>query len=102
IWKVTFKTINSTTLLLPAWAKCLEDLYIPYWIIPRDVQTHWNLTYDMLAFTYEHWKAINKFTGDRGNDLQQYELKENEWMVVKQLCDILEVHFEFHGMLGHC
>jgi hypothetical protein len=45
----------------------------------------------MLSFVYEHRKALDKFTADRGNDLRQFELKENEWNVVKQLCDILEV-----------
>jgi hypothetical protein len=89
---VAFKTVHLTTLLLPAWAKCLEDLKIPYHIIPQDVQTRWNSTYDMLIFTYKHQKAFDNFTGDRGNDLHQFELKENDWGLVKQLCDILEVH----------
>jgi hypothetical protein len=76
--------IHLTTLLLPAWVKCLEDLDIPYQIIPQDVQTRWNSTYDMLSFAYEHQNTINKFTGERGNDLRKFKLKENEWNIVRQ------------------
>ena len=39
IRKLAFKTINSTTLLLPAWARCLEDLGLQLKLIPRDVTT---------------------------------------------------------------
>jgi hypothetical protein len=51
----------------------------------------------MLIFAYKNRKAIDNFTGDRRNDLWQFELKEDEWKIVKQLCDILEVCSRFHG-----
>ncbi|KDR81145.1 hypothetical protein GALMADRAFT_1122685 [Galerina marginata CBS 339.88] len=91
IRKIAFKTIHSTTLLLPAWAKCLEDLNIPYRIIPRDVQTRRNSTFDMLWFAYEHQKAIDKFTGDRKKRLAAVRTEGKRLGWVKQLCDILEV-----------
>lgn len=98
IRKLAFKTINSTTLLLPAWARCLEELELELKLIPRDVTTRWNSTYDMLNFVLEHRKAIDNYTGDRRNDLRGFELTVEEWRVVKQLCGILEVS-SFHGML---
>ena len=91
IRKLAFKTINSTTLLLPAWAHCLEDLELELKLIPCDVTTWWNSTYDMLSFVLEHQKAIDNYTGDQKNELQGFELTVEEWEVVKQLCDILEV-----------
>ena len=98
IRKLAFKTINSTTLLLPAWAEYLEDLELELKLIPRDVTTRWNSTYNMLCFVLEHRKAIDNYTGNRQNDLRGFELTVKEWGVVKQLCEILEVS-SFHGML---
>lgn len=61
-------------------------------LIPRDVTTRWNSTYDMLKFILEHRKAIDKFTADKDNDLRPFELSREEWKVIKQLCDILQVN----------
>jgi len=41
-------------------------------------------------------------TSSSGNNLWQFESMENEWNVVKQLCDILEVGLKIHGLLSHC
>ena len=60
-------------------------------IIPRDVTTRWNSTYDMLNFALEYRKAIDVLTGDRQNQLRNYELSEREWTIAKQLCDVLKV-----------
>jgi len=60
-------------------------------LIPRDVRTRWNSTYDMLCFILEHKKAYRRFTADDSNDLQDYELKADKWEVVEQLCKILAV-----------
>ena len=53
----------------------------------------------MLSFVWEHRKAIDDYTGDCRNDLRQFELTAEEWKVVKQLCDILEVTLSIHGPL---
>jgi hypothetical protein len=52
--KLAFKIVNSTTKLLPAWKKQLEEIELAICIMPRDVTTRWNSTYDMLSFAYEH------------------------------------------------
>ena len=89
--KIAFKVINSSTLILPAWREMLEELKMKDRIIPRDVTTRWNSTYDMLRFALEYRKAIDILTADRNNDLQSYELSEREWTIAAQLCDILKV-----------
>ena len=89
--KIAFKVINSSMLILPAWREMLKELKMKDRIIPHDVATCWNLTYDMLRFALEYRKAIDILTADRNNDLQSYELSEQEWTIAAQLCDILKV-----------
>lgn len=60
-------------------------------IMPRDVSTRWNSTYEMLKFAYLYRKAIDKITGERAMKLRDYELLESEWETVKQLRDSLKV-----------
>jgi hypothetical protein len=56
-------------LLLPAWRKLLKELGMSDRIIPCDVTTHWNSTYDMLKFALEYQKAIDMLTVDKQNKL---------------------------------
>jgi hypothetical protein len=58
--------------------------------MPRDVATRWNSTYDMLVFALEYRKVIDEISSDR--DMRKYELDEEEWELVQQLCDVLAVH----------
>jgi len=44
----------------------------------------------MLIFALEYRKAIDEISGDR--EMRKYELEEEEWRIVQQLCDLLEVH----------
>jgi len=83
---------NSTTILLPHWIQLLEDLEndaslsnpLAIWMMP-----HWNLTYNMIIFALEYHLAIDEISGDR--DIRKYELLEEEWELVQQLCDVLGV-----------
>ncbi len=45
----------------------------------------------MLCFAIEYCAAIKKITAERGNNLRQFELTEEEWTVAKELRDILKV-----------
>lgn len=83
--------MHSTTILLPAWKETLEDLEYRIKIMPRDVATRWNSTFDMLRFSVEYRKAIEEITSDRKNDLRQFELSEDEWSIVEELKGTLEV-----------
>jgi len=58
-------------------------------MMPHDVSTHWNSTYGMLVFALEYHEAIDGITGDR--EMRKYELWEEEWELVQQLCDVLKV-----------
>ena len=60
-------------------------------IMPRDISTCWNSTYDMLKFAYLYREAIDRITGDRAMKLRDYELSESEWETVKELQDSLKV-----------
>ena len=83
--------VHSSTVLLPAWKKCVAALQLKGRIMPRDVTTRWNSTYDMLSFAVTYRKAIEEFTSDRKNDLREYELTVSEWDIVIELCDLLKV-----------
>ena len=60
-------------------------------MMPHDVATCWNLTFDMLDFAVEHITAINTITADHDMKLRQYELTKNDWGIAHQLRDILNV-----------
>ncbi|KAJ6615961.1 hypothetical protein B0H10DRAFT_1800597 [Mycena sp. CBHHK59/15] len=51
---VAKKTINSSTLLLPAWKKVVSDCELPAKILPRDMKTRWNSTYDMIIAALQY------------------------------------------------
>lgn len=71
--------------MLPAWKACLEDLNLAIKIMPHDVSTRWNLTYNMLSFAVQYWEAIEGITSDHKNDLQQFKLGEEEWVIAEEL-----------------
>jgi hypothetical protein len=83
--KLTFKILHSTTKLLPAWHDYLEEFELQDCIMPCDVSTRWNSTFDMLNFAIDYRKAINAISSDRDMELQQFELAESEWKIAIQL-----------------
>ncbi len=92
ICKLVYAIKNSSTLALPQWYHILEALSFEVWLIPRDIRTRWNVTYDMLDFTYQYKKAINKITNIQEMKLHAYKIKLHKWEIVKQLCDFLKVN----------
>jgi hypothetical protein len=89
--KVAFAIKNSTTIVLPQWFTVLRELKVAERMMPRDVKTRWNSTFDMLDFAVEHITAIDTITGDRDMKLRQYELSEDDWDIARQLRDVLKV-----------
>jgi hypothetical protein len=86
---------NSTTILLPQWYKTLASSRLPLRMMPRDVSTRWNSTYDMLHFALDFRMAIDAMTAMRDLDLRKYELCPAEWGIAKELRDVLKVSFRF-------
>ena len=82
---------NSTTIILPQWFLILNDLELAERMMPRDVSTRWNSTFNMLNFAIKHIAAINTITGDCDMKLRQYELSEDDWNFARQLRDVLKV-----------
>jgi exoribonuclease II len=89
--KVAFAIKNSTTILLPEWFSILRNLDTSEQMIPRDVTTRWNSTFDMLDFAVEHSTAIDTITADRDMKLRKFELSEGDWAIACQLRDVLKV-----------
>jgi hypothetical protein len=83
--------MNSTTLVLPQWFAVLQELEVDERMMPRDVTTRWDSTFDMLDFALEHITAIDTITSDRDMKLRQYELSKDDWHMAHQLRDVLKV-----------
>jgi hypothetical protein len=60
-------------------------------MMPQDVATRWNSTYDMLEFAIEFREALDTITGKKEMKLQKYEMDNEEWEIAQQLRDVLKV-----------
>jgi hypothetical protein len=59
-------------------------------MMPRDVSTRWNATFDMLTFAVDYREGIDEITGNVKMKLRQFELTEEEWIIAKQLSEVLK------------
>ena len=67
-------------------------------MMPRDVSTRWNSTFDMIQFAVAYREPLNDLTGCRAMKLRDYELTEDEWKIAEQLSGVLDVeHFLDHN-----
>ncbi|KAK2461380.1 hypothetical protein APHAL10511_006604 [Amanita phalloides] len=89
--KIAHKTVNSTTILLPAWKAPLGELKLDIHLIPCNVTTRWNSTFDMLDMAIRYQLAIDLITQKRDPGLQDLELTSDEWKLAKQLQGILQI-----------
>jgi len=63
-------------------------------MMPRDVSTRWNSTFDMLDFAIDYRTAIDTVTSNRDLNLRKYELADEEWAIAENLRDTLKAcHF---------
>ncbi|TFY82867.1 hypothetical protein EWM64_g1152 [Hericium alpestre] len=89
--KLAYKMIHSTTKILPAWRAIVVEKNLADRLMPRDVSTRWNSTYNMLVFVVDYQHVIRVLVADDEYDLQQYMMFTNEWKIVQQLRDVLKV-----------
>jgi hypothetical protein len=66
-------------------------------MMPRDVATHWNYTYEMLSFAYTYRVAFNTLTDNRDMKMRKYTLEDSEWQLVDQLASVLKVRTLISG-----
>jgi hypothetical protein len=59
-------------------------------MMPRDVSTRWNSTFDMLEFAIEYRAAIDAVTSIRDLNLCKYKLADKEWVIATDICDSLK------------
>ena len=69
----------------------LGELNLEACMMPQDVSTWWNSTYDMLKFTLTYQDALDTITSEKEMKLQKYKLDEEGWEITSQLRDVLKV-----------
>ncbi|KAG0692352.1 hypothetical protein DFH29DRAFT_791511, partial [Suillus ampliporus] len=91
VYKLTYKIIHLTTIILPAWHNIMEDLKFIVTLIPHDVLTCCNSTLDMLKYALKHWKAVDTVIQCHALVLWKLVLVNHEWEIIEQLQDILKI-----------
>jgi hypothetical protein len=61
-------------------------------MMPRDVSTRWNSTFDMLNFALTYRSAIDTITGTHDYNLRKFELLPVEWKIAGELREVLKVN----------
>ncbi|KAJ3833743.1 hypothetical protein F5878DRAFT_546022 [Lentinula raphanica] len=89
--KISFKIIHSTTGLLPRWREQVSDTEFADQVLPRDVATRWNSTYDMLAAFLRMKEPVVKFLDRASYGLSALALNDNEWDAIQGLVAVLKV-----------
>jgi len=89
--KVTYAVKNSSTNLLPKWKRFCRQVGLKESILPRDVKTRWNSSFDMLDAALAYRDVYALITGLKETGLRDYELEEEDWKLVKEIRDVLAV-----------
>ncbi|PBK81823.1 hypothetical protein ARMGADRAFT_860374, partial [Armillaria gallica] len=67
--KLSFKIIHSSTILLPQWKEILDEDKLKQKILPQDISTCQNSTFDIITAFLEYKPAVKKTTTEQENDL---------------------------------
>ncbi|KAJ3831543.1 hypothetical protein F5878DRAFT_513021, partial [Lentinula raphanica] len=88
--KISFKIIHSMTLLLPKWREHVAGTKFEGRVLPRDVATQWNSTYDMMSAFHKMKEQMSEFLDRSSNRLSDFVLNNDEWEAIKGLVSILK------------
>ncbi|KAF8231002.1 hypothetical protein L208DRAFT_1279094, partial [Tricholoma matsutake] len=86
--KLSFTIIHSTTIALPAWCMTCTAHKLPIHLIPRDVKTHWNSTFDMAKVALKYCLVIDDITANKSLKLHKSELDDDNWKIIGNLLQI--------------
>ena len=64
---------------------------LPAHLIPRDVKTRWNSTYDMMKIALKYRSAIDDITANKSLKLRKFELDDKDWKIIRDLLRVLKV-----------
>ena len=70
--KMAYAIKNSSAIILPRWFAVLEDLSLSACMMPHDVSTQWNSTFNMLDFAVNYHAALDTITSERDMKLRQF------------------------------
>jgi len=97
--QLSFSIVRSTTIALPAWRRYCRQRGLKSRLLPRDVVTRWNSTYYMLSVALKYQSVIDTITADKALKLREFELQDEEWLIVKDLVAILKVTTDVYHLL---
>ncbi|KAJ3738192.1 hypothetical protein EV360DRAFT_58350, partial [Lentinula raphanica] len=99
--KISFKIIHSTTNLLPKWRAHVSETEFKDQVLPRDVATRWNSTFDMLNAFLRMKDLVSGFLDHSSYQLVEYILDEDEWEAIEGLVSVLKVSIASLLLLSH-
>ncbi|KAE9399592.1 hypothetical protein BT96DRAFT_820417, partial [Gymnopus androsaceus JB14] len=87
---LSFAIVHSTTIALPAWRVACGSHGLNERLLPRDVATRWNSTYDMLVAAKKYSAVVDLITADKALKLRKFELSDAQWAIVDDLVYIFK------------
>ncbi|EKM78496.1 hypothetical protein AGABI1DRAFT_60708, partial [Agaricus bisporus var. burnettii JB137-S8] len=91
--KVAYFIKRYPSILRSRWAQIVSEQGLPVRLMPLDVATRWNSTYDMLRFATKYKSALKVLLYEE-DELNNHQLSDTEWNLAEELCDVLKVFRE--------
>ncbi|KAJ6547270.1 hypothetical protein B0H19DRAFT_953840, partial [Mycena capillaripes] len=85
------KTVQNSSLNSEAWEAKLNELHLTFFELVKVIETQWNSHAHCILRIIERQEVIIKMCTDRGLTLRQYTFSGEEWSILEQLEEVLEV-----------